>query len=160
MILLCAYYAGKGLYTKLYERLQLLCGICRFIQTASAEIRTRLTPLDSLIEDASERDGAPEFIQVCAQRLRDGDGFRDAWTYCARESPDMPLLRENEHTELERLGVSLGYYDVEGELSVLSQAMEYFSGVRDDCSDELRKKSGMYMTCSMLTGLAIVLALL
>ena len=160
VILLCAYCAGKGLYIKLNERQRLLCGICGFIRAASSEIRVRLTPLDRLPEEAARSDDSPEFLQVCAQRLRDGDGFHDAWLYSVRESPDMQLLRDSERSELERLGLSLGYYDAEGELALLLQAFEYFSDVRSDSADELKKKSGMYMTCSMLTGLAIVLVLL
>lgn len=160
LILLCAFYAGKGLYVKLIERHQLTADICRFIRVASSEIRVRLTPLDQIIENISDSESTPVFLQVCAQRLRDGDDFHEAWLYSVRESPDIPLLGTNEQTELEKLGENLGYYDVQGELTVLSQAMEFFSEVRESCARELKLKSKMYMTCSMLTGLVIVLILL
>lgn len=160
MILLCAYWAGKGFYIKLNERYLLLCGICRFINTASSEIRMRLTPLDKLTGDAAASGEPVEFLRVCAERLRGGEAFHDAWLYAVGKSPDMDLLKDNERAELERLGASLGYYDVEGELAVLSAAFDFFSGARAESEEELKTKSGMYMTCSMLTGLAMVLMLL
>ena len=45
-------------------------------------------------------------------------------------------------------------------LSLLGQALEYFCACREVARTELREKSKMYMTCSVLTGLTIVLLLL
>ena len=160
LIILCALCAGKELCSRSAERERLLSGLCRFMYAASDSIRMSLTPLDRIIEDAAAEDDAPMFLSACADRLRRGDSFPEAWRAAAGESPDTDLLSEAELAELERLGGALGHSDVKGELALLGHALDYFCERRDETRAELREKSKMYMSCSVLAGLTVVLLLL
>lgn len=160
LIMVCALCAGKGLYSELADRERLLSGLCVFIYSAAGSIRSRLTPLDRIIEESAVYAYSPGFIVACAGYLREGNGFHEAWRMALDNSRDIRLLTDRERVELERLGESLGYYDAEGEIALLGQAEEYFGSQRDRARGELREKSKMYMTCSLLTGLTAVLLLL
>ena len=147
LILLCAFYAGRGLYSELAERERLLSELCRFLNAASNGIRITLAPLDRIIGSSAAEEKSPEFLRVCAARLGEGYGFPEAWRAAMRDSPDIGLLRDGELTELGRLGETLGRSDVRGELALLGQSLEYFSACREVARTELREKSKMYMTC-------------
>ena len=159
LILLCAYFAGNGLYSELAEREKLLSELCRFINDAAGDIRVSLMPLDRITERYARGD-APEFLKACAARLRSGESFPEAWRYAVNDSPDMRLLKERERLELGRLGDELGCSDVKGELALLDRASVYFCARRDAARAELGEKSKLYMSCSLLVGLTVVLLLL
>ena len=160
LIILCSLYAGKGLWSELAERERLLGQLCGFLNRAACGIRLSLEPLDRIVALSAAPEDSPALLKVCARRISEGSGFHEAWNRALNESPDTRLLREGELRELARLGDSLGYSDVKGELSLLGQALEYFCACREVARTELREKSRMYMTCSLLTGLTIVLLLL
>ncbi len=160
IIIACATAVGIELRKRLIMRERLLSDILSVIDRIECSIRLEQLPLDRIIEQISEQSEHPEFIDVCRQRLLDGDHFHSAWQAAIEFSGDMLLLKPDERSQLSSLGQRLGYSDVDGELSISAVMRSYFADRRECFSRELANKSKLYMSCSILAGIFISVLLL
>lgn len=160
LVLVCACAVGCTMRGKLRERLRLLESICRLLRDMSSCVRSRLVPLGDMFDEIAETGDAPEFVCVCAQRLRDGDSFPEAWGFAVSCGRDTALLEEREQHRLEQLGGCLSMFSAEDELNVLEDARVFFTERVAAAADELRVKSRLYMSCSALAGIMIVIMLI
>lgn len=157
IVLTSALAAGMELCRGLLKRKRLLSRICSFCTDASAGIRyERLTPVQ-IVMRAAQRDHAG-FIENCSQRINAGASFADSWRSSLEMADCISGLRSEERQRLMRFGMEIGSLDTAGELEHLAEMHAFFTETEKQAERELRKKSEVYITCSLMAGmLALIL---
>lgn len=123
----------------------------------NSEISFRAPPVTVLLEKYG-KDG------ICAPMLREAaadisKGFCAAWRESAqRWSARYGLTQEEKDTVL--MLDALGGSDIEGEKRLLESVCERLSMQSENVGKELATKGKMLFSCSMLTGLALVILII
>ena len=136
------------------ESLESLCVICRKIQ---GEISFRSPPLSELMEKCSTDQHCGELFSSVRADL--SLGFRKAWRNNAEKWSARNCLDDEERDTVMMLD-SLGSTDVEGERQLLENTAERLKKHAENARADLASRGKMMFSCSMLTGLALVIIII
>ena len=142
-------------------RLRELSSVAAMLMLMESELAARLTPLPELVSllEPVASEPAKAFLALLTESLdRLGEeSFGSIWSDCVRRA--FRELKEDERAELERLGASLGRYDIGSQLHAVRQCAEALSRSEERCRSELpdRRKLHMGLACTGAALLVIVL---
>ncbi|MBE6753293.1 MAG: hypothetical protein E7559_02900 [Ruminococcaceae bacterium] len=151
----CALLFGVELCSRIKTRVRLLEDICIFSREAMTAVQYRRLPPEQLA--AENADSRAEFLRLCAQHVAGGEGFRGAWEAAIAESTETNLLIPEEKRALIELGTGMGRSDTDGEVKRLEAALHRFTQLYEQARSELTAKSKLYLSCSVLCGMAVVI---
>lgn len=154
VVIVCSVMIGLCMRKGLAVRCALLENICGFCREAGAAISYEHLAPDRIVERSANSAG---FISICASYIAQGGSFKDAWSEALSGCDELYHLKRDEREHLLELGMKLGSSDLSGELDRLSAALEYFSSIKASADVELKQKSKVYISCSAMCGMMLLL---
>lgn len=153
LIVAACTFAGLTESRKLSQRVEFLETFSQFLVTAQAKIRYSGVPVAKLVSDCS--DMLP-FLKRCAESLKEGQKFPQAWKNAVIGQPD---TKKDEEFLLD-FGRGLGITDTTGQLNHCSLFVKLTEARLKIAREDKEKKGRLYCLLGVCAGLALALILL
>lgn len=164
LVLLCS--AGLGAAGSM--DLKRHCMELRFLKQAvymlRGEIKYSKAPLPEAFGSLSERLPAPFsvfFAHLAEELLRpEGQNLGEVWKQEIERSLKESCLKKEEKQKLQSLGESLGYLDLEMQLSTIELYLEQLEDDINLAQEEIRTKQKLYQSMGIAGGIFLVILLI
>ncbi len=164
LVLLCS--AGLGAAGSM--DLKRHCMELRFLKQAvymlRGEIKYSKAPLPEAFGSLSKRLPAPlsEFFSHLEEELLrpEGQNLGDVWRKEIERSLKQSTLKKEEKQKLQNLGESLGYLDLEMQLSTMELYLEQLEEDIVLAQEEIRTKQKLYQSMGIAGGIFLVILLI
>ncbi len=163
LAVVCAIFVyGSGRLRSLREELSCTESLMSGLIVVRSELAARLSPLAELMRKAADAvtGETAGFFGQTAERLSDlGEtDFVDAWDELCQKA--LPSLPQAIRTELEKLGRSLGRFDLDDQLSACDRLLTELDGFLKEDRRRYREQRRMTLTlCGCAACLVSLLAL-
>lgn len=141
---------------RLTDRVEQLEAFLRFLSAAQTEIRFAALPVEQIVQ---RHGGEMDFLRICAASCRQGEHFADVWEQSVKSGTKGRGLLASDVELLRGFGRSFGASDVDGQLSHCTLYSELISNNLKNAREEKNRKSRLYQTLGIFSGMAAALVL-
>jgi len=159
MIIMCSFFIGLTLSERLNERLKLLKSFKQLLQQFKISIDYRIPSLYDLFSSASDQM-IIGFTQRVASMLNQGISPEICIKEAIEKDSCGKLLSSEEKYFIIGILSEIGSSDIEGQISLLENAIEHIDYYIENAIENKRKNTKVYMTSSLYLGLVIAILLI
>lgn len=153
LLIITTSLAGIAFSKRLTERVKLLAQIRLMLEELSIQIRYQSSTVAELLESLRQNPQLAQlsFFDTVQKNLCAGQPFADAWCTGVAHFSEISLQKEDTLL-LKSIGLSLGTSDVEGQLSTLELHKSTVGQLLERAIAERDKKTKLYRSLGVLTG--------
>ena len=137
-------------------RVEQLEAFLRFLSAAQTEIRFAALPVEQIVQ---RHGGEMEFLKICGESCKSGGSFLSAWNNGVRSGTKGRGLIAGDIGLLQGFGEGFGASDTEGQLSHCTLYSELISESLKNAREEKKRKSKLYQTLGVFSGMTAALLL-
>ncbi len=157
--------AGMGMYYRMREifRYRNLQELLKAMMVLRGEIAAIRTPLPEALLHSSRRikGSIAAFFRLVAGDLEEGRGeLNSIWKSRLKDTIPLMQMKEADRTELERLGETLGYLDVEMQVQSIDLYKKRLEYSIKEMEKENEKRSRLYPVLGTITGILLCILIL
>ncbi len=141
---------------RLADRVEQLEAFLRFLSAAQTEIRFAALPVEQIVQ---RHGGEMDFLRMCAANCSQSEPFAAAWEQSVKAGTKGRGLLAADIELLRGFGQSFGASDVDGQLSHCALYSELIGSNLKNAREEKNRKSRLYQTLGVFSGMAAALVL-
>jgi stage III sporulation protein AB len=141
---------------RLTMRVEQLEAFLRFLSAAQTEIRFAALPVEQIVQ---RHGGEMEFLRICAEHCRENGSFLSAWNAGVQSGTRGRGFLAGDIGLLHGFGEGFGASDTEGQLSHCALYSQLISENLKNAREEKNRKSKLYQTLGVFSGMAAALLL-